>query len=206
MSRKMWGVVSVVTMLTLAVCWWAFRGQPSIPANDPARSMFLRPTKLAPSAAGFGILIDGIDALEEVPTVACNQKVSLTVISSEGRDPNAMNLFYIVQRLPNQGSEGLKWTDISCDLSMGLNNPRPTPLGTDWAFDLQATFRLRPGEYVLRYYRHFRNLRNEEELPRTEFVGEGRLRVIPSPSTEPSFIPLENKKTLILNPVSKENP
>ena len=73
------------------------------------------------------------------------------------------------------------------------------PSGTEWAYDLQTTFHLQPGDYVLRYYRQFHHI-DTERVPRTEFIAEGRLRVTPSTSTEPSFIPLENKKRLIRNP------
>ncbi len=197
MSQKTWRVVGLVAMLTLVVCWWAFRGKPSTPNEVYTKAAFTRPTRLAPSSGEFAVFIDGMDALAEVPTVASNQEIPIVVILPQDSAPGLLESIWVVPRLPSQDPEGFEWMDALCDLILGLPSPVPTPLGEGRECNTRGTFRLRPGEYVLRYYRQISNFDAEKGPPRNEFLGQGRLRVIPSESTEPSFVPLEDKKNIM---------
>ena len=199
MSRKTWGLVGLGTTLILALFWWAFRGKPLTPLEERTKIAFTRPTRLAPSSEEYSIFINGDDALKQIPSVPSNQKVSIAVFAPEDSTPDIFkkNLLLIIPRLSSQGPEGFEWMCTRCDLIVGLRNaPRPA-LGEGQAFKAHATFNLKPGEYVLRFYHQFGPFDAENGPDQTEFVGQGQLKVTASKSTEPSFVPLEDKRSMI---------
>jgi len=205
MSRKTYGVVGLGAMLAIAAYLGIFSEKPRTPSEEQARAAFTRPTVLAPAAGDFGIFIEGVDALSEVPKVPCNELVSL-MLALPPNDPQEVESIWIVTRLPSQGPEGFEWMDIHCDVMLGLNDPKPATLGDGRQFRMKAKFSLKPGDYVVRYYRQLSHFDPEKGPPRNEYLGQGRLEVTASKSESPSFLPLEDKRNTIhlLRPQSEE--
>lgn len=195
MPQKKWCLIGLAVVLGL--CLWAFTPASLTPAEEYAKATFTRPKRLASSSESFAIFIDGVDALANVPTVASHQKVMIGVVLPPGDVTRECEVILVVPRLPSQDPEGFEWMDFKCDPILALNKPVPTTLGDGRQFYSHTTFSLRPGEYMVRYYRQIIQGDPEKGPPRNEFVGQGRLLVTESESTEPTFVPLEDKKNSV---------
>ncbi len=193
MSKKTWSLVSAAVVLGLLL--WAFKPAPLTPSNKYGKATFTRPTKIAASAKDIAISIDGVDAIAEIPSVPTNHKVSIGVVLPLGVD-RELEMIIVVPRLPSQDPDGFEWIDARCDSILPLNSPVPTTLGDGRQFYTNTTFCLRPGEYMVRYYRQIMNFDPEKGPSRNEFVGQSRLVVTESKSTEPTYVPLEDKKSI----------
>ena len=72
---------------------------------------------------------------------------------------------------------------------------------------MKVEWKLRAGDYVVRYYRQTMSFDAEKGPPVTEFLGEGRLIVIKSKSDDSDcgYFPLSDRKNLIpLTIIDKE--
>ena len=197
MSPKKIAVVGLGILLCVAGVWWALSSKTLTPAQQHAVAAFTRPVMPAPALKGFQVFIAGVDAIHETPVVESTRHVDMTVILPKNDAPgDLLDLLFIVPRL-DQSPEGFAWTDAQCDQMHGLNDPQPTPEGDGRSFAVQGAFNLKPGEYVVRYYRMISHVDPEKGPPWNEYLGEGRIQVTPTKSNAPSYVPLADKTKLI---------
>ena len=191
------GRFCLAMVLILAVCWWAFRGKPMTPLEIHAKAAFTRSTRLAPLSKDVLIFIEGDDARKDVPTVTSHKNARMTVVLPQIEAPGLLEFLLVVPRLPSQDPDGFGFMDVTCDLILALNGAHRPVLGEGREFQVEGVFHLEPGEYVLRYYRDSRFFDGEKGPNQIEWIGQGRLRVLPSQSQEPYITPMEDQKNLI---------
>lgn len=197
MSRKTLGLVGLFVVVVFIVYWWSFRIKPMTPLEEHFRAAFTRPRQLAPVSNDILIYIGGDNAQDSIPTVISHQRVPVSVILPQDGVPGVLEFLRIVPRLPSQDPGGFDSMDVSCDLTLGLNWPHPPALGEGREFVTDAAFPLKPGNYVLRFYRERMFFDSEKGPTRFEWIGQGQLRVTPSPSHLPGVTPMEVQKNLI---------
>ena len=205
MTRKKYLTVGLGAILACVAYFALFSKRPPTPSEQYAKAGFTRPTVLAPAAADFGLFINGVDALNQIPKVPSNTPVPF-MVQLLAAPPYGYQVLWIVPRTLEQGAEGFDWMDVTCDLFLALNDPKPAPLGEGLEFRDRATFRLEPGTYQVRYYRNLSHSDPEQGPPLNEYLGQGALEITASLSTEPSYRPLETKRNTIklFRPESEE--
>lgn len=198
MSRKIGVSIGLGATLVVVMWLWLFRDKPSTPSQRYAKAAFTRPTYLSDLGKEFSIQIAGIDGLKGVPTIECGKKTTLDVTLPR-KSGGVIESLFVVPRLTSQGDEGFRQMDVHCDLILALNrssNPAD-PLKDDC--HMRAEWKLRAGDYVVRYYRQTMSYDTEKGPPVTELLGEGRLIVVNSKADESNCgsFPLSDKKNLI---------
>lgn len=208
MSRKTLGVVGLCTALACAAWFLMFKPQPMTASQEYAQAAFTRPTTPSTASQDFQIRIAGVDGLTAVPTVESCTKTEVEVILPQ-KPGQLIEILFVVPRLPSQGEEGFHWMDTQgCDLLLALNRDgRPVEFHKNTT-RRKETFRLQPGEYVVRYYRQSNQADPEKGPPVTELLGEGRLVVIPPKSgvADCGLIPLSSDKHKIPLLLADEEP
>lgn len=208
MSRKTLGVVGLSAAIAFVGWFLMFQPRPKTPSDEHADAAFTRPTTLSTASQDFQIRIAGVDGLTAVPTVESCTKTEVEVILLQ-KPGQLMEILFVVPRLPSQGEEGFHWMDTQgCDLLLALQRDgRPVELHKNIT-RRKETFKLQPGEYVVRYYRQAMDFDGEKGPPVTEFLGEGRLLVVQPKSgeTDCGLIPLSSEKNKIPLLLAEEEP
>lgn len=193
MSKK-WTLIGTGVVLLALFIGLSMRPKPLTPRELSTRAGFTYPTTLALGIEDFRIVLNGVDAKNGVPEIPSGARFKARVTTMP--IDRTFEGFEILPRLLEQEHDGYKSFDIRCDLLEGLSNGKNEKDGMI-TYEFSEKFKLRPGDYVVRYYRSLKSF-DEDVLLKRELIAIGKLKIIPGPlPPEDAVVPLADKRNLL---------
>ena len=197
MNLKTTGIcLSVLLVIVFGIFWLNPETKPSS-TEAQFQAAFLRPISISTKGERFSIQFNGQDALAYVVKVESGHNIEVVArfpplpLSENDRSQSIQ----IVPRLLSQGDDAFQWFDTrtECFVTWG-GSPEEDP-HQERPPKCAIRFKLRPGEYRLRYYLQIKYLHPESGLPEKYLLAESRMTVTGDPKT--GFLPLEDPKNMI---------